>query len=59
MGVPGEPGQILLGDVVAEVIEEEERVELRGVPESERPAQMHSSAFECRFCLNDSLDRSK
>jgi hypothetical protein len=59
MGVPGKPGQVLLRDVVAEVIEEEERVELGGVTETERTAQVNARAFKSRLCLNNSLDRSK
>jgi hypothetical protein len=57
--MPGKPGQVLLRDVIAEVIEEEERIELGGVTESERTAQVNARAFESRFCLNNPLDRSK
>ena len=58
VGVPGEAGQVILGDVVAEVVEQQERVEVRGVPEAERAAKMHARAFEGRLGLDEPFDGS-
>ena len=46
VGVPREAGEVVLGDVVAEIVEEEERVEVGGVAEAERAAQVNARAFE-------------
>jgi hypothetical protein len=59
MGVPGEPGQIFRRDVIAEVIKEKERVEVGGVAETKRTAQVNTRTFECRLCLTDFLNRSE
>jgi hypothetical protein len=45
MRVPRKARQIIRGNVVAEVVEKEERVELGGVAETERAAQMHARTF--------------
>ena len=44
-GMPGKAGEIVVGNVVAEVVEQQERIELGGVAEAERAAQMHARAF--------------
>src|SRR5437870_2219787 len=44
--VPGEPGQIILGNVVAEVVEKEEWVEVGRIAEAEGAAQMHAGPSE-------------
>jgi len=51
VGVPREAGQVIRRNVIAEVIEEEERVEIGGVAEAERAAQMDARSFECRLGL--------
>ena len=56
--MPGEAGQVVLGAFVAEVVEEEERVEVGGRAEAERPAQVHARAFEGGLCLDEALDGS-
>ena len=56
--VPGEPREVSLGIVVPEVVEEEERVEVLGVAEPERAAEMHARAFEGGFGLDEPLDRT-
>src|ERR1700757_2813793 len=58
MGVPGKSGQIVLGNVVAEVVEQEERIEVVGVAETKSPAEMHPGAFQCWLGLNEPLDGS-
>ena len=54
--VPGEAGQVVLRDVIAEVVEQEERVEVRGVPEAERAAKVHARTFAGRLGLDEPLD---
>ncbi len=53
MRMPRESGQIILGTVVAEVVEQQERIELFGLAESERALQFHAGAFERRLRLNN------
>ena len=47
MGMPGEAGQVIGGDIVAEIVEEKKGIEVGGVAEAERAAQVHARAFEC------------
>src|ERR1700691_394659 len=49
MRMPGEACQIIPRNVVAEVVEQEERIELRCISEAERPAQMYAGTFKGRF----------
>ena len=44
--VPREPGEVFVGVVVAEVVEEQKRVVFRGVAEPERTPQFDACAFE-------------
>ena len=48
MRMPRKAREIRVGIVVAEVVEEQERIELARVAEAERPAQRHPGAFHCR-----------
>src|SRR5262249_9456537 len=57
--MPREAGEVVFGDVVAEVVEEQERVEVGRVAEAERAAQMHSRAFDGRLGLDEPFDRSQ
>src|SRR5712691_8510403 len=57
MGMPRESGPVVLRVVVAEVVQQEEGIELRGVPEAEGPAQLHAGTFDGGLRLNDRLDR--
>ena len=59
MRMPREPGEIVLGTIVAEVVEEEERVVVGGVAESKRAAQLDAGAFERRLRRNDTFDGSE
>ena len=45
MRMPGKAGLVLVGIVVAEIVEQQERIELLGVAEAEGAAQMHAGAF--------------
>ena len=56
--MPGKARQIILGNIVAEIIEQQEGIEIGGVAESESAAQMHAGAFERRLGLNESLHGS-
>ena len=58
MGVPGEAGEVVVGDVVAEVVEEEEGVEVGGVAEAEGAAEVDAGAFEGGFGFDEAVDGS-
>ena len=58
VGVPREAGQIILRYVIAEVIKEEERIEVGRATEAERAPQAHARAFERRLGLDESLNWS-
>src|SRR6267143_2029767 len=45
MRVPWEARQIIFGNIVAKIVEKEERVKIRGVAEAERAAQVYACAF--------------
>src|SRR5579871_390171 len=47
--VPGKSGDVVLRNVVAEIVQEEKRVEIRGVAEPEGTAQMHARSVASRF----------
>ena len=53
MGVPRKSGEVVLRVVVAEVVQQEERVELARVPEPERSAQPHARALDGGLRLSD------
>jgi hypothetical protein len=56
--MPWETGQIILGNVVAEIIEQKERVEIRGVTETKGPPQMDAGTFERWFRSDQLFNRS-
>src|SRR5262245_43762530 len=58
MRMPWETGCVIGRNVVAEVVEQQKRVEIRGVAKAERAAQMHTGAFERWFRSHKPLDRS-
>ena len=47
--VPRKARQIILRDIIAEIIQQEERVEVLGISESKGAAQMHTGPFESRL----------
>jgi hypothetical protein len=59
MRVLGEAGQVVLGTIVPKIVQQQERVEVGGVPEAERAAQMHSGALERRPGLGEALHGSE
>src|SRR5437763_17103918 len=54
--MPGKAGQIVLRPVVAEVVEQQERIEIARLSKSESPAQMNAGALEGRSGLRNFLD---
>src|SRR5262245_64877094 len=56
--VPREARQVILRNVIAEVVEEEEGVEVGRIAETERAAQSHARAFKRRLRFTESLNRS-
>ncbi len=56
--MPRKASQIILRNIIAEIVEQQERIEVAGVSEAERAAQMHACAFESRFRLNEPFNRS-
>ena len=58
MRMPREAGEVIVRNVVAEIIEQEEGIEVGGVAEAERAAQMHAGAFEGGLGLDQAFDGS-
>jgi hypothetical protein len=56
--MPGKASEIILRDVIAEVIQQKERVEFLRVSEAEGTPQMHACTFERWLRLNETLHRS-
>jgi hypothetical protein len=56
--MPRKTGEIILRPVVAEIIEEEERIGFLRVTESERAAQLYASAFDGGLGLHDAFNRT-
>src|SRR5579863_2737607 len=54
--MPGEPLEVVLGPVVAEVVEEQERIEVLGVAEAESAAQADAGALHGRGGAREVLD---
>ena len=58
MRMPREAGEIIVRDVVAKIVEQEEGIEVGGIAEAERAAQMHARAFESGLGLDQAFDGS-
>src|ERR1017187_1787738 len=56
--VPGKSGDIVFRNVIAEIIEQQERVEFLRVSEAKGAAQMHTGAFESWLRFGETLNRS-
>jgi hypothetical protein len=56
--MPRKPREIILGHIVAEIIQQQERIKVRCVPEPERAPQVHARPLESRLGLDEPLDRS-
>src|SRR5207248_2129222 len=57
MRMPRETGKIIFRDIVAEVIQQEKRIEIVGIPETKCAPQMHARTFESGFRLDQALNR--
>ena len=53
--MPGKSGPIVLRPIVAEVVEQEEGIELARLPEAEGAPQLHARAFDRGFGFDDAL----
>ena len=53
--MPRKSGAIVFRTIVAEVVEQEERIELARIPEAEGAPQLHARAFNCRLGLDDAF----
>ena len=58
MRMPREPGEVVVGALVAEIVEEQERIELAGFAEAEAAVQLDAGAFHGRRGFDDALNRS-
>src|SRR5207244_4904402 len=56
--MPGKPCQIVLRNIVAEVVQQQERVKVLGVPKAESAAEVYTCAFKSRFRFDKPLNRS-
>ena len=59
VGVPRKACQVIGGHVVAEVVEQQERIEIGGVAETERAAKVDAGAFHRGLGLDDPFHGSK
>jgi hypothetical protein len=58
MGMPWEAGEVLVGVVVAKIVEQQKRIELLWIAEPESALQFHAGAFEGRLWFQDFFDGS-
>src|SRR5262249_28716783 len=56
MRMPGKASPIIVRALVAEIVEQQKRIELVGRAEPERPTQLYAGALDRRRGLHDSLD---
>src|SRR5436190_10462181 len=58
MRMPGKPGKVVLGVLVAKIIEQQKRIEFRRAAEPERALQLDAGAFERWLRVRDLSDGS-
>ena len=56
--VPREPGEVIVGTFVAEIVKKKERVEFAGFTEAEATVQLHAGALHMRSSFDDASNRS-
>src|SRR6266436_10105461 len=56
--MPRKARQIILRNIVTKIVEQEERVKVRGVAEAERAAQVYARTFHRRLGFDEPLHRS-
>ena len=49
VGMPGKPGPVIVGAIVAEIVQQEKRIELAGVAKAEGPTQLYAGPFDGRL----------
>ena len=59
VGMPGKSGQIIRRIVAAEVVQQQEWIELRGLSEAEGALQFHACAFDGGFGFKNLLHGAK
>src|SRR5579863_5230868 len=58
MWMPGKASQIIRRNVIAEIVEQQKRVEIRGVAKAECAAEMYACTFQGGFGLDKPLHRT-
>src|SRR5262249_9140526 len=56
MRMPRKPRQVILRNVVAEVIEQQKRIEIRRVTKTKGAAKMHAGPFDGRLGADETFD---
>jgi hypothetical protein len=56
--MPRETGEVVFGDIVAKIVEQEERIEFVGGAEAKGSAEVDAGAFEGRFGLDEFFYRT-
>src|ERR1051325_63960 len=56
MRMPGESGAVIVGVLVAKIVEEQKRVELGRIAEPERALQLDARPFEVRLRMKHAFD---
>src|SRR6266404_4255440 len=56
--MPWEASQIVLGNIVSEIVQQQEWIKFRCIAEAERASQMHAGAFESWLRFNEALNWS-
>ena len=54
--MPRKPGAIVVGTIVAEIVEQQERIEVAGFAEAEGAMQLHARAFHGGLRFDDAFD---
>src|ERR1700681_1656753 len=54
--MPGTSSNVIFWILIAEVVQQQERIEILGFAEAEGALQFHASALDCRLALNDLLN---
>ena len=58
VGMPRKTGDVIERMVVAEIVEQQERIEIRRLAEAERAMQLDACAFQRGLGLNDAFNRT-
>src|SRR6266496_2805352 len=59
VGMPWKYRQVVIGILVAEIVEQQKWIELIGLPEAKRTTDLYAGAFQRRFGFNNSFYRSE